>query len=40
MEKETEREKNIIIMVVYYMMENIKMENGMELEKSIIEMVK
>ena len=40
MGKETEREKNIIIMVIYYMMENIKMENGMELEKSIIEMVK
>ena len=40
MEKEMEKGKNIMIMVLYYMMENIKMENGMELEKSIIEMVK
>ncbi len=40
MGKEMEKGKNIMIMVLYYMMENIKMENGMELEKSIIEMVK
>ena len=40
MEKRMEKGKNIMIMVIYYMMENMKMANGMEKEKSIIEMVK
>ena len=31
MGKEMEKGKNIMIMVLYYMMENIKMENGMEI---------
>ena len=35
-----EKEKNIMIMVRYYMKENMKMENGMELVMNIIEMVK
>ena len=40
MEKEMEKEKNMIIMVNYYLKENIKMEeNGMEKEKNIMMMV-
>ena len=39
MEKEMEKEKYIMMMVNYYLMENIKMENGMELEKNILAMV-
>ena len=34
-----EKEKNIMTMAKYYLMENIKMENGMEPEKNIIIMV-
>ena len=30
MEKEMEKEKNIIIMAIYHLKENINMENGME----------
>jgi len=36
MEKEMEKEKNIIILVVYYLMENIRMEKEMEREKNIV----
>ena len=36
MGKEMEQEKNIMKMEIYYMMENIKMENVMEWEKNII----
>ena len=36
MEKEMEKEKNIIMMVHYYLKENIKMEKEMEKEKNII----
>ena len=37
MEKEMEKEKNIIMMVYYYLKENIQMvKNGMEKEKNII----
>ena len=36
MEKEMEKENNIIIMENYYMMVNIKMEKKMEKEKNII----
>ena len=39
MEKEMEKEQNIIIMVNYYLKENIKMEKEMEKEKNIIMMV-
>ena len=35
MEKEMEKEKNIIIMVIYYSKENIKMEKEMEKEKNM-----
>ena len=31
-----EKEKNIIKMAIYYLKENIKMENGMEKGKNII----
>ena len=40
MEKEMEKEKYIMMMVNYYLMENIKMENGMELEKNFIKIIK
>ena len=30
------KENNIMKMVIYYLKENIKMENGMEKEKNII----
>ena len=33
MEKGIGKEKNIMKMVIYYLKENIKMENGMEKEK-------
>ena len=36
MGKGMEKEKNIMKMEIYYLMENIKMENGMEQEKNII----
>ena len=37
MEKEMEKEKNIIMMVYYYLKVNIQMvKNGMEKEKNII----
>ena len=39
MEKEMEKEKNIMIMVLYYLKENILMEKEMEKEKNIIMMV-
>ena len=39
MEKEMEREKNIIMMVVYYLKENIYKVKKMEKEKNIIIMV-
>ena len=40
MEKEMEKEKNIIgVMAHYYLKENIKMEKEMEKEKYIINMV-
>ena len=39
MEKEMEKEKNIIKMVNYYLKENIYMEKEMEKEKNIIIMV-
>ncbi len=39
MEKEMEKEKNIFIMVNYYLMENIQREKEMEKEKNIIMMV-
>ena len=38
MEKEMEKEKNIMKLVNYYLKENIKMEKG-EKEKNIIEKV-
>ena len=34
------KENNIMKMVIYYLKENIKMENGMEKEKNIMKMVK
>ena len=40
MEKEIEKEKNFIIMVIYYLKEKLLMENGMEWEMNIIKMVK
>ena len=40
MGKEMEKEKNIIIMVIYYLKENIqKGKDGMEKEKNMIQMV-
>ena len=39
MVKEMENQKYIMIMVNYYLMENIKMENGMEQEGNIMKMV-
>ena len=39
MEKEMEKEKNIIMMVNYILKENIYMEKEMEKEKNIIMMV-
>ena len=39
MEKEMEKEKNIMIMVNYHSKENILMEKEMEKEKNIIIMV-
>ena len=39
MEKEMEKEKNIIEMVNYYLKENIQMEKEMEKEKNIMNMV-
>ena len=35
MEKGMEKEKNIMKMAKYYLMENLKMENGIMLEKNI-----
>ena len=40
MEKEVEKEKNIMIMVNYYLKENISMEKDMEKGKNIMIMVK
>ena len=40
MEKEMEKEKNIIIMVNKSLMENLIMEKGMEKEKNIIMIIK
>ena len=40
MEKEMEKEKNIIIIVIYYIKQNLSIENGMELKKNIIKMEK
>ena len=40
MEIEMEKEKNTILMEIYYMMVIIKMENGMEKEKDILKTVK
>jgi len=39
MEKELEKEKNIIEMVNYHLKENIKMEKEMKKEKNIIKIV-
>jgi len=39
MEKGMEKEKNIMKMEIYYLMENIKMKKGMEKEKNIMKMV-
>ena len=39
MEKENEKEKNIIKMINYNLKENIQMEKEMEKEKNIIMMV-
>ena len=33
------KEKNIMKMAIYYLKENIKMENGMEKEKNIFKIV-
>ena len=38
MEREMEKERNMIMMVIYNMKENIKMEKEMEKEKNIIRM--
>jgi len=39
MEKEMEKEKNMVIMVNYYLKENIKMEKEMEKEKNMMVMM-
>ena len=39
MEKEMEKEKNMIIMINQYLKENIQMDKEMEKEKNIILMV-
>ena len=39
MEKGTEKAKNIIVMVYYYLQENIKMEKEMEKAKNLNVMV-
>ena len=39
MGKEMEKEKSMIIMVIYYLKVNIQMEKGMEKEKNILIMV-
>ncbi len=39
MEKEMGKEENIMIMEIFYLMDNILMENGKEKELNIIKMV-